>query len=146
MGSSGVLGAYLSLKPVGREWSLELQRRHLAAPQNSSPLSSAGGSQGRGDHRSTRERIPFLRLKTLEACLLSLFMHSTFTLLAYPIGSTFKIFLDLKSSPVLLSVRVSLCTESTPCLPVLSQYPLNRTFPPLPCYSPHSSQHEPVKI
>ena len=56
MGSSGVLGAYLSLKPVGREWSLELQRRHLAAPQNSSPLSSAGGSQGRGDHRSTRER------------------------------------------------------------------------------------------
>lgn len=48
MGSSGVLGAYLSLKPVGREWSLELQRRHSAAPQNSSPVSSAGGSQGAG--------------------------------------------------------------------------------------------------
>lgn len=67
------------------------------------------------------------------------FMHSTFTQLAYPIGSTFKIFLDFKSNPVLLSATVSLCTGSTPCLPVLWQYPPKRISPPLPCYSPRSS-------
>lgn len=46
----------------------------------------------------------------------SLFLCTLHSPLAYPIGSTFKIFLDFKSNPVLLSVMISLCTESTPCL------------------------------